>query len=191
VHALHSFTIFILVNVLLQGVFLSWVVHCKKNLRHSLICSDHTFLELGLGKLFPARERLVSDNPAGDGNTAKPCLQCTLLRLGTYVPAAGPRARCRTEIQTLGLCFTAQRTIHKTTHHPSTRLPITSKKMGKMINSSARLQPNRMSWKIQKNFQTRISKFSWCQWNRQTKIYQWISIQIRKGGIPIIGDVVE
>jgi len=31
---------------------------------------------LGLGKLFPARESLVSDILAGDRNTAKPFLQC-------------------------------------------------------------------------------------------------------------------
>jgi hypothetical protein len=31
-----------------------------------------TFLGPGMGKLFPARESLVSDIPAGDGNTAKP-----------------------------------------------------------------------------------------------------------------------
>ena len=36
-----------------------------------------TFLGLVLGKLFPARESLVSDIPAGDGNTAKPFLQST------------------------------------------------------------------------------------------------------------------
>jgi len=33
---------------------------------------DQTFLGLELGKLFPARESLVSDIPAGDGNNAKP-----------------------------------------------------------------------------------------------------------------------
>jgi len=36
---------------------------------------DQTSLELGLGKLFTARENLVSDIPAGDGNIAKPFLQ--------------------------------------------------------------------------------------------------------------------
>ena len=47
----------------------------KKKLRDSWICFDQTFL--GLVKLFPAWESLVSDIPAGDGNTAKPFLQCT------------------------------------------------------------------------------------------------------------------
>jgi len=46
---------------------------------------DQTFL--GLGKLFPARERLVSDIPAGDGNIAKPfpffTVGLRLLRAGT------------------------------------------------------------------------------------------------------------
>jgi len=37
---------------------------------------DQTFLGLGQGKLFPARERLVSDIPAGDGNIANLSLQC-------------------------------------------------------------------------------------------------------------------
>jgi len=35
-----------------------------------------TFPRLGLGKLFPARERLVRDIPAGDGNIANLFLQC-------------------------------------------------------------------------------------------------------------------
>jgi len=43
----------------------------KKNLRDSWISFDQIFLGLGLGKLFPARESLVSDIPAGDRNTAK------------------------------------------------------------------------------------------------------------------------
>jgi len=47
-------------------------IHYKKNVRDYWICSDQTFLGLGLGKLFPARESFVSDIPAGDGNTAKP-----------------------------------------------------------------------------------------------------------------------
>jgi len=34
------------------------------------MCFDQTFLGLGLGKLFPDRESLVSDIPAGDGKTA-------------------------------------------------------------------------------------------------------------------------
>jgi len=41
--------------------------HCKKILRDSWIIFDHTFQGLGLGTLFPARESLVSDIPAGDG----------------------------------------------------------------------------------------------------------------------------
>jgi len=50
-------------------------IYTEKNLRDSWICFDQTFLGLGLGKeqyVFPARERLVSDIPAGDRNTAKP-----------------------------------------------------------------------------------------------------------------------
>jgi len=42
-----------------------------KIFRDSWIFLDHTFLGLELGTLFPARESLVSDNPAGDGNIAK------------------------------------------------------------------------------------------------------------------------
>jgi len=38
-------------------------------LQDSWICFDQTFLGLGLGKLFPASESLVSDNPAGDRNS--------------------------------------------------------------------------------------------------------------------------
>jgi len=51
----------------------SFSLHCKK-LRDSWISFDQTFLGMGLGKLFPARENMVSDIPAGDGNTAKPFL---------------------------------------------------------------------------------------------------------------------
>jgi len=47
-------------------------IHCRKNLRDSWICFDQTFLGLGLGKLFPARESLVSEILAGDGSTANP-----------------------------------------------------------------------------------------------------------------------
>jgi len=43
----------------------------KKNLRDSWIFLDQTFLGLELGTLFPVRESLVSDIPAGDGNIAK------------------------------------------------------------------------------------------------------------------------
>ena len=42
-------------------------LHCKTKLRDSWIFMDQTFLGLGLGKLFPAREILVSDITAGDG----------------------------------------------------------------------------------------------------------------------------
>jgi len=37
-----------------------------------MICFNQTFLVLGVCKLFPARENLISDIPAGDGNTATP-----------------------------------------------------------------------------------------------------------------------
>jgi len=43
-------------------------LHCKKDLRDSRVCFDQTFLGLGMGQLFPAREILVGDIPAGDGN---------------------------------------------------------------------------------------------------------------------------
>ena len=42
-----------------------------KKLRDSWFCFYQTFLGLGLGKLFPARESFVSDIPAGEGNTGK------------------------------------------------------------------------------------------------------------------------
>jgi len=42
--------------------------HFKKKLRDSWICFDQTFPGRGKGILFPARETLVSDIPAGDGN---------------------------------------------------------------------------------------------------------------------------
>jgi len=48
------------------------ILHCKKYLRDSRIFFYQTFLGLGLGKLFPARESLASDIPAGDGNIAEP-----------------------------------------------------------------------------------------------------------------------
>jgi len=51
-------------------------VHGKKHVRNSWIRFDQTSLGLGPGKLFPAMESLVSDIPVGDGNTAKPFLQC-------------------------------------------------------------------------------------------------------------------
>jgi len=47
-----------------------------KKLRYSWIFVDQTFLRLGLGKLFPAKESLVSDIPAGDGNVVSLFLQC-------------------------------------------------------------------------------------------------------------------
>jgi hypothetical protein len=43
-------------------------IHCTKNLWDSWIYFDQTFLGRGLGKVFPARESLVSDIPAGDRN---------------------------------------------------------------------------------------------------------------------------
>jgi len=38
---------------------------------------DETFQGLGLGTLFTARESLVRDIPAGDGNSPNLYLQCT------------------------------------------------------------------------------------------------------------------
>jgi len=49
-------------------------VLCEKKLPDSWIFFYQTFLGLELGKLFPARESLVSDILAGDRNTAKPFL---------------------------------------------------------------------------------------------------------------------
>jgi len=67
-------------NILSMGRKMTIVEHYTvKKLRDSWICFDQTFL--GLCKLFPARESMVSDIPAGDGNTAKPFLQCT----GTHI----------------------------------------------------------------------------------------------------------
>jgi len=54
-------------NTAQTSAHIEQTIHCKKNVRDSWICFDQTFL--GLGLLFPARESLVSDIPAGDGNT--------------------------------------------------------------------------------------------------------------------------
>jgi len=51
-------------------------MNCKKKLQDSWIYYDQTFLELELGKLFPARESLVGDIPAGDGKSPNLYLQC-------------------------------------------------------------------------------------------------------------------
>jgi len=40
-------------------------LHCKKMYK----IPGFVLTKLGLGKLFPARESLISDIPAGDGNT--------------------------------------------------------------------------------------------------------------------------
>jgi len=63
-------------------------LHCKLFLRDSWICFAQTFQGLGLGKLFPARESLVSNILAGDGNTAYLFLQCNvnLMRLIVNIP---------------------------------------------------------------------------------------------------------
>jgi len=53
----------------------------------SWICLNQTFLGLRLGKLFPARESLVSDIPAEDRNTANPFLQCTVLYDNQHSPS--------------------------------------------------------------------------------------------------------
>jgi hypothetical protein len=51
-------------------------LHCKKLLRDSWIYFDQNFLGQELGRLFPARESLVSVIPAGDGNPRNHFLQC-------------------------------------------------------------------------------------------------------------------
>jgi len=50
----------------------------KKNYEIPEIFFDQTFRGLGLGRLFPATESLVSDIPAGDGKSLNLYLQCTL-----------------------------------------------------------------------------------------------------------------
>jgi len=52
--------------------------HCNKILRDSWIIFDQTFQGLGLGTLFPARESLVIDIPAGDGKSLNLYLQCAI-----------------------------------------------------------------------------------------------------------------
>ena len=54
-------------------------VHCKINLRDSWINYDQTFLGLGLGKCFPARESLVSDISTGDRKSLHLCLRCMVV----------------------------------------------------------------------------------------------------------------
>jgi len=51
-------------------------LYTVKKLRDSWIFFDQTFQGLGLGKLFPARESLVSDIPAGDRKLLNLYLQC-------------------------------------------------------------------------------------------------------------------
>jgi len=50
--------------------------HFKNKLRDSWIRFDQTFQGLGLGTLFPARESLVSEIPAGEGKSLNLYLQC-------------------------------------------------------------------------------------------------------------------
>jgi len=57
------------------GKLILWI-HCKKNVRNSCLFFHQTFLGLGLGKSFPARESLVSGIPAGVGNPQNLFLQC-------------------------------------------------------------------------------------------------------------------
>jgi len=48
---------------------------------------DQTFQGLGFGTLFPAREILVSDIPAGDGKSLKLYLHCIMKRKNMFKPA--------------------------------------------------------------------------------------------------------
>jgi len=57
----------------------------KKKLWDSCIFFDQTFLGLELGTLPPARESLLSDIPAGDGNIAKLSLQCEKKMFGSTI----------------------------------------------------------------------------------------------------------
>jgi hypothetical protein len=52
------------------------IVYSVKKIRDSWICFDQTFLRRGMGILFSARESLVSDIPAGEGNPLNLSLQC-------------------------------------------------------------------------------------------------------------------
>jgi len=78
----HSFSMFsfsvvyFTLNYIVSALHSCRCIHLEKKLSNSWICFDQTFLELGLGKLFPARQSLVNDIPAVDRNTAKPFLQC-------------------------------------------------------------------------------------------------------------------
>jgi len=60
--------------MLILDTYLS--LHCKKKLWVSWICFHQIFQGVGLGALFPARESLVSDIPAGDGKSLNLYLQC-------------------------------------------------------------------------------------------------------------------
>jgi hypothetical protein len=69
-------------------------IHCRKGLLFSRPQPGYPWP--GIIKLFPARESLVSDIPAGDGKMANPFLQCN--------PVFSYKCpRCRAEISTLEL----------------------------------------------------------------------------------------
>jgi len=55
-------------------------VYTVKKITRFLDLFDQTFLGRGMGILFPARESLVSDIPARDGNPLKLFLQCKYTR---------------------------------------------------------------------------------------------------------------
>ncbi len=63
----------------IQQTFIGFYVHCKKKVC-SFPCRDvpnQTLPWPGIFTLFPPRESLVSDIPAGDGKLANLFLQCT------------------------------------------------------------------------------------------------------------------
>jgi hypothetical protein len=81
---------------------LPWFLHRKKSLSIFLSPAGMSLTKLSLGgnydviyKLFPPRESLVSDIPAGDGNIEKLFLRCCSLREKKIYIAAMPIIRDR------------------------------------------------------------------------------------------------
>ena len=71
--------------------FVTEQLYCEKIFKDSWICFDQTILGLGLDRLFPAMESLVSDIPAGDRNTATPFFTVNIrdwIRKNNLVPKA-------------------------------------------------------------------------------------------------------
>ncbi len=82
-----SFLLFLRMHSISQDKVPS--IHCKKKVCCFPVPSrDVTYVPnspwAGIIKLFPARESLVSDTPAGDGKTANLSLQCPFSPLSSY-----------------------------------------------------------------------------------------------------------